>query len=176
MPNNNRHYSTAREQLISFLRAQGYKPHPNEVFCPDPEHCWVDVAALKGQDYWAFEYKSRVDSMRRGLDQCCSYANAFNYVVLVVDRNRVTTSPYFNKFRAHGFGVWQHDGTRFYSLIRPKRRAPLRNVKCVVERQFKSIRASTTEEKAVSLSKWLQPTRLTTLPGEQLLSNRPSTQ
>lgn len=156
-PNNYRYYSAARHRLISFLRTQGYKPHPNEVYAPDPEHCWVDVAALKGQDYWAFEYKSRVDSMRRGLAQCCSYANAFNYVVLVVDRNRVTRSPYFNKLRTHGFGVWKHDGSRFYSLLHPKRQAPLRNVRCVVERQFKNIGAGPTETKAVSLTNWLQP-------------------
>jgi hypothetical protein len=49
-----RSYAAARPQLIAFLTGQGFKPHPNEVFCP-AEHCWVDVAALKGQDYWAFE-------------------------------------------------------------------------------------------------------------------------
>jgi hypothetical protein len=157
-PDNYRYYSPARQQLVLFLRTQGYKPHPNEVYCPDPDHCWVDVAALKGQDYWAFEYKSRVDSMRRGLEQCCSYANGFNYVVLVVDRNRVTTSPYFSKLRTHGFGVWKHIGSRFYALLQPKRRAPLRNVKCVVERQFKGIGVRSVETKAVSLSNWLQPT------------------
>jgi hypothetical protein len=157
MSNNHRYYNVAREQLISFLRTQGYTPHPYEVYCPDPEHCWVDVAALKGRDYWAFEYKSRTDSMQRGLEQCCSYANGFNYVVLVADRNRVTTSPYFNKLRTHGFGVWKHDGSRFYFLLHPKRRTPLRSVRHVVERQFKNIGAGSVGLTAVPLTNWLQP-------------------
>ena len=158
MPNNYRYYTVAREQLISFLRTQGYTPHPNEVYCPNPEHCWVDVAALKGLDYWAFEYKSRVDSMRRGLAQCRSYADAFNYVVLVVDRNRVTTSPYFNKLRTRGFGVWKHDGRRFYTILPPKRRAPLNNMRRVVERQFRNVEFRSVGPEVASLSNWLQPT------------------
>jgi hypothetical protein len=149
-----RYYDTARICLMSFLRSQGFRPHPNEVFCLDPDHCWIDVAALKGQDYWAFEYKSRSDSMRRGLAQCCSYASAFNYVVLVVDRHRVTKSPYFNRFRANGFGVWKHDGRRFYSLLQPERRIPSRNGKRIVERQFDAIRVRPMED-TVPLSKWL---------------------
>lgn len=136
MPNNHRNYTVARQQLISFLQSQGFKPHPNEVFCP-AEHCWVDVAALKGQDYWAFEYKSRNDSIRRGLEQCCSYARAFNYVVLVADRHRATSSPYFGRFKRNGFGVWSHTMNSFYPLLNPKRQGVLRKAAVVVERQFK---------------------------------------
>lgn len=136
MSNNDRNYVAARPQLISFLIGQGFKPHPDEVFCP-AEHCWVDVAALKGQDYWAFEYKSRSDSIRRGLDQCCSYAKAFNYVVLVADRCRTTSSPYFGRFKRHGFGVWSHTASGFYPLLNPKRRGVLRKAAVVVERQFR---------------------------------------
>jgi len=153
MPNNYRYYTVAREQLISFLRTQGYTPHPNEVYCPNPEHCWVDVAALKGLDYWAFEYKSRVDSMRRGLAQCCSYADAFNYVVLVIDRHRVTASPYFRKFKAHGFGVWIHCGNRFNSLLTPKRHTPQKSAKRIVELQFKN-KIGRGDMKASLLSDW----------------------
>ena len=137
----NRHpdYSTAREQLISFLRTQGFKPHADEVFCPAKEHCWVDVAALKGQDYWAFEYKSRTDSIRRGLEQCRSYAKAFNYVVLVADRFRVTSSPYFSQLRRAGFGIWRHHTSRFYPLLQPRKQTIQREAKVVIERQFEQL-------------------------------------
>jgi hypothetical protein len=139
MPTCHRGYPVARKQLIAFLQNQGYTVHPSEVFCPTPYHCWVDVAAFKGQDYWAFEYKSRTDSIRRGLEQCSAYANAFNYVVIVADRHRVTRSPYFARFKESGFGVWQHQGPRFHTLIPPKRRTAIKRAKAVVERQFKPL-------------------------------------
>ena len=134
-----RGYPAARKQLIAFLHTQGYTVHPNEVFCPTPDHCWVDVAAIKGQDYWAFEYKSRTDSIRRGLEQCSAYASAFNYVVIVADRYRVTRSPYFVRFKQSGFGVWQHRGSVFHTLISPKRRGAIKRAKAVVARQFKPL-------------------------------------
>jgi len=140
--------------LISFLETEGYKVHPEEVFCPDTEHCWVDVAALKGQDYWAFEYKSRKDSIRRGLDQCQSYAKAFNYVVLVADRNRVTSSPFFGNFKRSGFGVWSHVGFRFHSLLKPQRRPVVRESRAVVERQFRWIINQSQEGRCRKISEW----------------------
>jgi hypothetical protein len=140
--------------LLAYLQTQGFKPHPNEVFCPSGDHCWVDVAALKGQDYWAFEYKSRSDSMRRGLDQCHAYANGFNYVVLVADRHRVTSSPYFSDFRSEGFGVWRHDRFGFQTILQPKRRATMRRIHKIVCRQFGRlvIGDSTTD---TQLTRWL---------------------
>jgi hypothetical protein len=132
-------YPAARKQLIAFLQTRGYTVHPSEVFCPTPNHYWVDVAAIKDQGYWAFEYKSRTDSIRRGLEQCTAYASAFNYVVIVADRHRVTRSPYFARFKQSGFGVWQHQGSLFHTLIPPKRRTAITQAKSVVERQFKSL-------------------------------------
>ncbi len=140
------------------MEAQGYKPHYEEVFCPSSEHCWVDVAAVKGQEYWAFEYKSQRDSIRRGLEQCCAYAIAFHYVVLVADRHRVTSSPYFPRFKQHGFGVWRHDGKRFQVLLNPKRRLPVRNAKAVVERQFRPNPKSPGGMYQTSLLPWLEVT------------------
>jgi len=78
--------------------------------------------------------------------------------VLVVDRNRVTTSPYFNKLRTRGFGVWKHDGSRFYPILPPKRRAPLSNMRRVVERQFRNVGFRSVGPEVASLSNWLQPT------------------
>jgi Holliday junction resolvase len=129
-------YQSARKQLISFLRTEGYQVHPDEVYCPAFAHCWVDVAALKGQDYWAFEYKSCNDSIRRGLEQCRSYSQAFNYVVLVADRHRATASPYFGNFKRNGFGVWSHCENRFNLLLQPQRRTVARRSRVVIERQF----------------------------------------
>ena len=129
-------YASARKDLLKFLRTSGFKPHPLEVFCPSSRHCWVDVAAAKGSDLWAFEYKSRSDSIKRGLEQCQSYARAFNFVVLVVDRYRVTSSPYFVEFKRAGFGVWRHNITGFHSIISPVRRRVSSNARRVIERQF----------------------------------------
>jgi len=156
MSNNHPDYPTARRKLIMFLLDQGYKTNPNEVFCPTKRHCWVDVAALRGQDYWAFEYKSRNDSIRRGLEQCYAYANAFNYIVLVADRCRVTSSPYFRHFRREGFGVWKHDGVRFEQILPPRRRATNRKAKAVIERQFRHIVPNFTDERNRPLSNWLE--------------------
>jgi hypothetical protein len=147
-------YAVARGQLVEYLRSQGYKTHPYEVFCPGGGHCWVDVAALKGQDYWAFEYKSRTDSIRRGFDQCCSYSKGFNYVVLVADRCRVTASPYFSRFRAQGFGMWRHDRSGFHTILEPKRRPARRDVNVVVQRQFKRVIHNYVDNPEISLSRW----------------------
>jgi hypothetical protein len=157
MSDDHRNYAAARGQLIAYLYTQGYRPHPDEVFCPSRGHCWVDVAALKGQDYWAFEYKSRHDSIRRGFDQCRSYANGFNYVVLVADRRRVTSSPYFRHFRLEGFGIWRHDKVGFHPILQPERRNTIRDVKLVVERQFRHLR-NLNETEVTPLTKWfLEP-------------------
>lgn len=152
MGGNFRTYAAARGQLIAFLHAHGFWPHPNEVFCP-AKHCWVDVGALKDQDYWAFEYKSRNDSIKRGLEQCCSYAEAFNYVVLVADRHRATSSPYFAGFKRQGFGVWTHTPRGFYQLLNPRRRCVARRARAVVERQFRTLAPSATADSR--LTEWL---------------------
>ncbi len=154
MPNNHRNYPAARRQLISFLQSQGFSTHPNEVFCPATQHCWVDVAALKRQDYWAFEYKSRNDSIRRGLEQCRSYSKAFNYVVLVADRHRTTSSPYFGHFKRYGFGVWSHTTNGFYPLLHPKRRSVVGKVRAVIERQFKRTVPNLIPETNRRISEW----------------------
>lgn len=156
MSNDHPDYPTARRQLIAFLLEQGYRTNPDEVFCPTAGHCWVDVAAVKEQDYWAFEYKSRKDSIRRGLEQCHAYADAFNYVVLVADRYRVTSSPYFRHFKREGFGVWRHDGIRFYQILPPRRHAVNRNAKVVIERQFRHVLSSFTDKSNTLLSNWLE--------------------
>jgi hypothetical protein len=158
MPNDNRNYAAARGELIAYLHTQGYRPHPDEVFCPSREHCWVDVAALKGEDYWAFEYKSRHDSIRRGFYQCRSYARGFNYVVLVADRERVTSSPYFRNFRAEGFGIWRHSPYGFQQILEPRRRNAIRKAKLVVERQFRHVRRAR-EPGVALLSRWFEPIR-----------------
>ena len=131
-------YASARVHLVGFLKSNGFRPHPLEVFCPSTKHCWVDVAAVKDQDLWAFEYKSRSDSMRRGFEQCRSYSRSFNYVVLVADRYRVTSSPYFRKFKREGFGVWRHYGNSFIPIVEPKRRPVPREARVIIDKQFRS--------------------------------------
>ncbi len=173
-------YRIARQQLISFLEDHGFASHPSEVFCPPaidpcstsltqffrvhheiglkvasmPLHYWVDVAARKDQDYWAFEYKSRNDSMKRGFDQCCAYSSGFNYVVLVADRLRLTKSDYFTRFKRQGFGVWRHDGARFYSILPAKRRTASTNANAAIRKQFQHAFA---EERGYNtrLTEWL---------------------
>ncbi|HXX73260.1 MAG TPA: hypothetical protein VEI80_06145 [Candidatus Acidoferrales bacterium] len=143
-------YQSARRQLVCFLRTQGFRVHPDEVYCPSIEHCWVDVAALKGLDYWAFEYKSRNDSIKRGLEQCRSYSHSFNYVVLVADRHRATASPYFANFKRNGFGVWSHAENGFNPLLQPRRRTVARHSKHVIERQFIRLRTQLMGDRKIS--------------------------
>jgi hypothetical protein len=139
MTASDRNYQWARKQLVAFLRSEGFQVHPEEIYCPTEEHCWVDVAALKDRDFWAFEYKSRSDSIKRGLAQCRSYSKAFNYVVLVADRHRATASPYFGNFKRDGFGVWSHARLGFNTLLKPQRRTVARQSRAVIERQFKRL-------------------------------------
>ena len=150
-------YQAARKQLISFLQSEGFRVHPEEVYCPAVKHCWVDVAAVKGQDYWAFEYKSRSDSIKRGLAQCRSYSNAFNYVVLVANRQRTTSSPYFGNFKRDGFGVWSHTGTRFNPLVKPQRRPVAGRSRAVIERQFKRLLLDCDACGNRKISEWFAP-------------------
>ncbi len=168
MPPNNRNYPAARKQLIAFLQNQGFTAHPNEVFCPAQEHCWVDVAALKGQDYWAFEYKSRNDSIKRGLEQCCSYAESFNYVVLVADRHRATSSPYFGRFKLNGFGVWSHTTNGFYPLLNPKRRCVIRKAAVVVQRQFRRALPNMNPIADSRITEWFVPQPALRAAGSEL--------
>jgi len=155
MSNSHGNYTSARQQLISFLQSQGYQTHPNEVFCPSMGHCWVDVAALKESEYWAFEYKSRTDSIRRGVEQCCSYAKAFNYVVLVADRCRLSSSRYFFHLVHQGFGLWRHDGVKFYPIVNPKRHAIDTRHRAVIERQFRRLPKNLDSVRATQMSEWL---------------------
>ena len=150
-------YEAARKQLILFLRSDGFQVHPDEVYCPAEEHCWVDVAAVKGQDYWAFEYKSRSDSIKRGLAQCRSYSKAFNYVVLVADRYRPTSSPYFGNFKRDGFGVWSHTGAGFNPLLQPQRRTVARRSRTVIERQFRRVIFDRRANGNRKISEWFAP-------------------
>jgi hypothetical protein len=146
-------YLLSRPSFITFLESQGFKTHPREVFCPASDHCWVDVAAKKGSDFWAFEYKSRSDSIKRGLEQCTCYAKAFNYVVLVADRKRMTGSTHFGEFKRRGFGIWRHDQSRFYSLVSPVRRMVPRKASRSIERQFRHILSN--EPATTTLLNWI---------------------
>jgi hypothetical protein len=147
-------YQAARVQLVSYLRVAGFQVHPEEVYCPAVDHCWVDVAALKGQDYWAFEYKSHSDSIKRGLEQCQSYSQAFNYVVLVADRHRTTASPYFGSFKRNGFGVWSHAENGFNPILQPRRHAVPREGRVVIERQFRRLRRHLESRFDRKISEW----------------------
>lgn len=163
-------YQSARKQLVSFLRVRGFQVHPYEVYCPTIEHCWVDVAALKGQDYWAFEYKSRNDSIRRGLEQCRCYSEAFNYVVLVADRHRTTSSPYFGNFKRNGFGVWSHAENGFNLLLQPHRRTVTRQSRAVIERQFTRLRHHMESRLDRKISEWFPILKETPADGRDGLS------
>ena len=154
MASQHSNYQSARKQLVSFLRTERFQVHPAEVYCPAIVHCWVDVAALKGEDYWAFEYKSRNDSIKRGLEQCRSYSNAFNYVVLVADRRRATASPYFGNFKRNGFGVWSHGEAGFNLLLQPQRRTVARKSRAVIERQFTRLVRQTQSKANRKISDW----------------------
>lgn len=147
-------YASARVDLVAFLKSNGFRPHPLEVFCPSTKHSWVDVAAVKGQDSWAFEYKSRADSIRRGLEQCRSYSRSFNYVVLVADRHRVTSSPYFGSFKKEGFGVWRHNANSFVSIIEPRRRLVSKEARHIIDKQFRSVRQDAGQDR--SILNWVQ--------------------
>ena len=97
------------EGFKQFLIRSGYRVFPEELTCPTAIHPFVDVAARMGSHFWAFEYKSAYDDIRRAVDQALSYSEWFDYVVVVSERRLDhRTSDTYWKLRRMGVGVWNY--------------------------------------------------------------------
>ncbi len=112
------------ERLLAYLRRDGFTLFPGEMNCHTPEHQWVDIAGSKDCSLWAFEYKSKTDSISRGLSQCIAYSRAFDYVVLVSEGKRPTRSRLFGEFRKKGFGLWTLHRSCIHRLTEPRVQKP----------------------------------------------------
>ena len=99
-------YASFKTHLIK----RGFTVFPFEFECTGSDHPFVDLAARMGCMYWAFEYKSRSDSISRGVDQLRCYAEWFDYVVLVsektLDHRR---SENYWELKSMGAGMWNYD-------------------------------------------------------------------
>ena len=97
------------ESFKHFLIRSGYRVFPEELTCPTAKHPFVDVAARMGCHYWAFEYKSACDDIRRAVGQAQSYSTWFDYVVVVSERrlDHRTSETYWD-LRKMGIGVWNY--------------------------------------------------------------------
>ena len=91
----------------SYLDSIGFTVYPIEFDCGNSRHPLVDIVARMGSFYWAFEYKSKNDSISTGVDQVACYSDWFDYVVLVSERwIDHTRSTNFWKLASFGAGIW----------------------------------------------------------------------
>lgn len=69
----------------------------------------VDIAAKMGEYFWAFEYKSKNDSISRGVDQLRCYSEWFDLVVLVSERlvSHDKSENYW-RLKNMGAGLWNY--------------------------------------------------------------------
>jgi len=122
--------------LKRYLKQKGYDVYPSEIVCgpigcPHQQNRLVDVAARKGECFYAFEYKSARDYLPRALKQIENYRLSFDYVILVAEipRGDVSVDPkrgfYMKKFLNLGVGLWT---VRFRSSRSYVSKANLANV------------------------------------------------
>ncbi len=131
--------------LASWLLTQGHAVYPMEMFCEpvrvyNKEPSWfykngqphydyhdlygcVDVISMFGNKIWAWEYKSKNDSLRRGLKQLANYAKAFDYVCLVAEKPPI--NEIYEEYLALGAGVYHVlKGCNIEMLDAPELKAP----------------------------------------------------
>ncbi len=125
-------YSRFKQHLADL----GFTVYPEEFDCINSEHPLVDIAARMGFQYWAFEYKSKSDSISRGVEQVECYQKWFDQVVLVSERilNHRTSENYW-RLRRMGVGIWIYDPA---------------TDKCIIKSQPNSWRAEPFQRKLVS--------------------------
>jgi hypothetical protein len=151
------------DRFLNYLRQEGFVLFPGEMNCHTPGHHWVDVAASKSRALWAFEYKSKTDSLSRGLAQCTSYSQAFDYVVLVSEGKRLTRSSLFWDFRRKGIGLWLLQGSSVRELSEPQTQIPERRYRARAKTQFlrlTGVAATDVLGPSMLLDSFVQPTKI----------------
>jgi hypothetical protein len=93
------------EALQQYLNSFAYRCYPGELELKGEVHPFVDMSAYKNGDFWAFEYKSFADPVKKGIEQCIGYARWFHYVTLVTERNLTPQSKYYGTCKELGFGI-----------------------------------------------------------------------
>ena len=83
------------ELLQQYLDQLGFTCYPRELKLEGEEHPFVDLAAYKRDNFWAFEYKSFGDWLGKGIEQCKCYARWFDRVSLVTDNTLASAISYF---------------------------------------------------------------------------------
>ncbi|MFA5364118.1 MAG: hypothetical protein WC325_02930 [Candidatus Bathyarchaeia archaeon] len=128
--------------LQEYLDLKGFTCYPKEfeITLQNESLRYADFAAYKDGHFWAFEYKSFGDWIGRGIEQCERYAEWFDYVVLVVERNLTRKSKFFKQIKENGFGLlWRKiDGPLTWKLD-PKPQNPSHEKVSYVDRKFKSV-------------------------------------
>jgi hypothetical protein len=99
------HISMEHELLQQYLDELGFTCYPRELRLEGERHPLVDLAAYKGDNFWAFEYKSFADWIGRGIEQCQCYARWFDRVSLVIERRLTTRSKFYHICENLGYGI-----------------------------------------------------------------------
>lgn len=129
-------------QFKKHLEKDGFLVYPREFDCGNSDHPLVDVAARMGSFYWAFEYKSRNDSIQRGVDQLKCYSRWFDFVVLVSEKPvRHTHSKHYWSLWSLGAGIWNYFPAIDKCVMQknPSIQSPLSARRKLVARRFKQL-------------------------------------
>lgn len=135
--------------LAKWLRSQGHIVYPMEMVCeavriPDKEHQYnshylygaVDVVSMFHDKLWAWEYKSRNDSVLRGMLQVENYRRSFDYVSLVAEDLAKVDSVVRKKglrvstiLKHLGVGIFWNDEGKIGVVIEPIEQAPQKKLR-----------------------------------------------
>ena len=143
--------------ITEYLQMDGFVVYPTEIYCgidnvPHYPYRFVDAAAYKEGNFYAFEFKSSGDPLcsERVFKQIENYKVSFDYVILVAEiprkgRTGVTLNLKGKKIYdiiRLGAGIWIlsiNNSTKKYvvkEIVKPKKQKPNLNNKRFIEKQF----------------------------------------
>jgi hypothetical protein len=130
------------DKFKDHLEERGFLLYPREFDCLVTKHPLVDIAAKMGSHYWAFEYKSENDNVKKSVDQLKCYSLFFDFIVLVSERmfDHRSSVNYWS-LKKIGAGIWFYspDEEKCIEKIFPQSQFPKPPFKRFVRRRFNSL-------------------------------------
>jgi hypothetical protein len=146
--------------IIEYLQMNGFIVYPTEIYCgidnvPHYPYRFVDAAAYKEGNFYAFEFKSSGDPLcsERVFKQIENYKVSFDYVILVAEIPRKGRTGFTLNLKGKkiydilrlGAGICIlsiNSSTKKYvvkEIVKPKKQKPNLKNKRFIEKQFTSI-------------------------------------
>jgi len=137
-----KHYVGRYHKLAKHLSENGFMVYSMEMVSREIVHeknYVVDVAAVKSNEIWAFEYKSFNDPVKKAKLQVENYVKCFDQVVVVAE-NLTDLTRHREFFREIGVGVWWVKDNVFEVLDESQLQNPTPLKNPTIYRNCKSIR------------------------------------